>query len=187
MPKKDQQGYYGFDPSGLERAATVNCFDFSPSLGCQILGRKLKRKRSFFPRSEKRRDQADGNTGEYQEAWNKQGADRERRKKKDCSVRAGNVPKESRVLGAIGATEGPGEAKAKGGYAWAAQTAWRRKHSEIGAAQATDHRVRKPVPDAANAVRVLSQGPAQAAATPRTDESSKGAGWAELGLPLRSI
>lgn len=23
MPKKDQQGYYGFDPSGLERAATV--------------------------------------------------------------------------------------------------------------------------------------------------------------------
>lgn len=25
MPKKDsQQGYYGFDPSGLERAAQVN-------------------------------------------------------------------------------------------------------------------------------------------------------------------
>ena len=23
MPKKDTQGYYGFDPSGLERAATV--------------------------------------------------------------------------------------------------------------------------------------------------------------------
>ena len=23
MPKKDQQGYYGFDPTGLERAATV--------------------------------------------------------------------------------------------------------------------------------------------------------------------
>jgi hypothetical protein len=23
MPKKDQQGYYGFDPSGLERAAQV--------------------------------------------------------------------------------------------------------------------------------------------------------------------
>ena len=23
MPKKDQQSYYGFDPSGLERAATV--------------------------------------------------------------------------------------------------------------------------------------------------------------------
>ncbi len=23
MPKKDQQGYYGFDPSGLERAAAV--------------------------------------------------------------------------------------------------------------------------------------------------------------------
>jgi hypothetical protein len=26
MPKKDQQGYYGFDPSGLERAAQVFYF-----------------------------------------------------------------------------------------------------------------------------------------------------------------
>jgi len=26
MPKKDQQGYYGFDPSGLERAAQVRPF-----------------------------------------------------------------------------------------------------------------------------------------------------------------
>lgn len=24
MPKKDQQGYYGFDSSGLEKAAAVN-------------------------------------------------------------------------------------------------------------------------------------------------------------------
>jgi hypothetical protein len=28
MPKKDQQGYYGFDPSGLERAAAVSLFRF---------------------------------------------------------------------------------------------------------------------------------------------------------------
>ena len=35
MPKKDQQGYYGFDPSGLERAATVlSPFTYNSLIGC---------------------------------------------------------------------------------------------------------------------------------------------------------
>ena len=39
MPKKDQQGYYGFDPSGLERAAQVTPIIaryITLTLGCQI-------------------------------------------------------------------------------------------------------------------------------------------------------
>ena len=34
MPKKDQQGYYGFDSSGLEKAAAVRTFEYLRCVGC---------------------------------------------------------------------------------------------------------------------------------------------------------
>ena len=44
MVKKDKEAgnYYGFDPSGLERAATVTFYLPLYSLGCKILGLKSK-------------------------------------------------------------------------------------------------------------------------------------------------
>ena len=56
MPKKDKDshGYYGFDPSGLERAATVPLPPFSYLLlGCKISGPKSQCERRFRPCFEK--------------------------------------------------------------------------------------------------------------------------------------
>lgn len=48
MPKKDQQGYYGFDPSGLERAAAViQCFYVNMLQAAKYLDQSSNSKQAF--------------------------------------------------------------------------------------------------------------------------------------------
>ena len=61
-PKKDQSHYYGFDSSGLEKAAAVSTFpasvDTTTSLGCQIPRLERQLQERLRHRTQERGDQA---------------------------------------------------------------------------------------------------------------------------------